>query len=786
MTRWLRGLAPAELEGILLRRPEAVAPPVPRTLGDLAGRLSQHHHVAAAINTLCAPAVQVLEAAQALLEPGDDAVTQAELGAMLGRDAEDPELVAALEVLFQRALAWRVGEKVVLAGPLRTMFEFPLGLGRPAASLLAARTADEVRRIGERLGVRLSGRTKQLAVTEVAAHLGHPERVRALAAEAPEELGEILRELAESTPAIRGEYGYLPTEIDWAIERGLLVSDGWDTAEMPREVSVALRGPGWHAPFVPRPPLPPLAVADAVAVEREAAAAAAALLGAATAILDAAPIALLKSGGVGAREIKRIRKATGVPEFDVGLIVELATGAGLLTSTDGEALPTPEYDHWLAEPPPAQLAALIDAWSEQLWVRPVGPPLKAEFGLPGTEGLRRTTLAVLAEMRGALPADGGLLLPLLRWHAPLALAMLDAGHPVSGGGGIRPDPSAAAGTAAAVTASLWREVTVLGLVARGAVTSLGRAVLEGVDLVEVAADLVTAPADRATFQADLTAVVSGAPSVELCRLLDSCATREARGAASVWRFTPGSVRQALDAGTSGEALIEALRAAGTLPQAVEYLIHDVARRHGSLRVRAVGCVLHGFDPALLAEVTADRRLAALGLAALAPSVLTSARPPAETLAALRAAGYAPVGEDTGGEIVLEVPAQRRAERPVTVRRVRRQAPAVRPAEAAALAAKLLAAPDTEPTRGRPVRQAPMPYLPEIMLRGLPFDDAVRLAEALENQTPVRIVYVDGDGRRTDRLVEPQEIDGYRLLAYCHLRQDDRAFSLSRIRAVTPP
>jgi hypothetical protein len=298
---------------------------------------------------------------------------------------------------------------------------------------------------------------------------------------------------------------------------------------------------------------------------------------------------------------------------------------------------------------------------------------------------------------------------------------------------------------------------------------------------------VTAPADRATFQADLTAVVSGAPSAELSRLLDSCATREARGAASVWRFTPASVRRALDAGTPAGELVEALREAGRLPQAVEYLIHDVARRHGSLRVRAVGCVLHGLDPVLLAEATADRRLAALGLAALSPTVLASARPPAETLAALRAAGYAPVAEDAAGEVLAEVPAQRRAERQVTVRRVRRQPPAVRPAEAAALAAKLLAAPLADrAAAGRAVRQSPPPPADAAVL-SLPLADSALLLDALANQKTVRIVYVAGDGRRTNRLIEPQEIeDGRRLLAYCHLRRDDRAFSLSRIRAVTPP
>ena len=75
--------------------------------------------------------------------------------------------------------------------------------------------------------------------------------------------------------------------------------------------------------------------------------------------------------------------------------------------------------------------------------------------------------------------------------------------------------------------------------ARGALSPLGRALLDGADLVAAADALVTAPAERATFQADLTAVVAGTPSAELNRLLGSCADREARGAASVWRFTPG-------------------------------------------------------------------------------------------------------------------------------------------------------------------------------------------------------------------------------------------------------
>ena len=131
----------------------------------------------------------------------------------------------------------------------------------------------------------------------------------------------------------------------------------------------------------------------------------------------------------------------------------------------------------------------------------------------------------------------------------------------------------------------------------------------------------------------------------------------------------------------------------------------------------------------------------------------------------------------------DLPAQRRAEPPVTVRRVRRQAPSVRPAEAAALAAKLLPAPAEH---RRPARSgaagsagaiASAPPRPAGRRRG------PRWSTRWRTSTPVRIVYVDGDGRRTDRLIEPLEVeDDHLLLAYCHLRDDDRAFALSRIRA----
>jgi hypothetical protein len=71
-------------------------------------------------------------------------------------------------------------------------------------------------------------------------------------------------------------------------------------------------------------------------------------------------------------------------------------------------------------------------------------------------------------------------------------------------------------------------------------------------------------------------------------------------------------------------------------------------------------VLHSDDATLLSEILLVKSLARLGLTALAPTVLTSTRPVAETLAALRAAGYAPVGENADGTIAFEKMTRHRA------------------------------------------------------------------------------------------------------------------------------
>ena len=124
------------------------------------------------------------------------------------------------------------------------------------------------------------------------------------------------------------------------------------------------------------------------------------------------------------------------------------------------------------------------------------------------------------------------------------------------------------------------------------------------------------------------------------------------------RFTPDSVRRALDAGATADGLLAELAAhsRGPVPQPLEYLVRDAARRHGRLRAGSASSYLRADDPSLLAGLAEDGRLASLGLVRLAPTVLASQAPVRELVDALRAHGLAPVVEGPDGQVLHVVAA----------------------------------------------------------------------------------------------------------------------------------
>lgn len=807
LSAWLRSLDVTRLAALLRARPDTLGPPPPATPEDLAHRLSSPRSTSAALQQLSAPALALSELLQAL----GGQVAPEELRRRIA--VEDPADAGAVELalaeLTTRALVVDRGGRWRLVGAMREAWPDPLGTGEPIAATLRRLPPEWGESIRLTLGVRRAPSAAKTAAA-VAEHLT-ADRVRELLEEAAPESRELL-EAAVAEGGVAAPGGTIatvaphrwrrPSAHSWLVDRGLLLPADAASLSAPREVVLAVRGDAWSLRLPLHPPEPVTVPADAEAAERESAAAAAAVLAAATELLEhlaARPAAALKTGGLGVREVRRLAKALQREEPVVLFAAHLADAAGLLAVHGEQVLPTPAYDEWRAAEPARRLASLLTAW----WAHPApltgrtddggkpAMPLAPGWGDPTAVTLRHDLLAALAGLpdgRGVVDVHG--LLNRVVWARPLSY------------------PPPVDGTLGRLAIAAWQEMEHLGLCAHGRATTLGRALPPGDEeaLLTRTRALLPPAAEQVRLQADLTAVVVGSPSAALAALLDEAADREARGSATVWRFRAASVRRVLDAGGSAEDLLDRLAAVAKdgVPQPLAYLIRDVARRHGHLAVSGLSCAVVATDPALLAEVAATRSLRPLAARLLAPTVLASAKPVAETVRLLREAGYHPVQHDRSGQVVLDKPSAHRAggraggrggARTRTARVVAAPARAVAPTpgrmSAEEVAAAILAAPvapaapaaSTGPAA--PIAATTTQERIRALAPRLAPDEVALLAHAVDTGDPVAIDYLDRNGTPTHRVVSSCELDPPFLEAWCHLRSDERVFTVSHIRAVAP-
>ncbi|MEW2300330.1 helicase-associated domain-containing protein [Streptomyces sp. NPDC006655] len=802
LATWLTSLDGSRLARVLGARKDAMSPPEPRSVGELADRLQRPGSVALVLPRLALPHLQVAEALAALGAPASRAALAELLGATDDRTAR--ELDGVLEALADQALVWPDGAgKLRMAGPLRHAWDAPLGLDAPLERLLAGATSEDLRGMLAALGIKPPG-TKPQRLAALVAHHSDPEQVVALVSKAPAAARELLERRTEGMPGqprsiVFGATGPgLEPGARWALERGLLIQDRhvYGPARMPAEVTLSLRGPGWHAPFAPLPPSVRTTSVTPAEVDHEASAAATTFVSRAVGVLSAcsgtAPTRL-KSGGIGARELARIGKAAQADDAVVRLALETAYAAGLLGRDGDRVAPTEEYDAWAEQEPPEQFAVLLQAW-RNLPLTPTdsrdedNKALPALAGAPPCNGCVTARHGLLAAA-GQLPAGQGAtatsdLGPLITWHRPLTHSSAPDGTPF---------------------ATVIREAEILGVLARGALSAFGVPLRAG-DTEALGREcrrLLPSATTTARIGADLTAVVTGTPSARLSSLLNAVADRETSGTASVWRFSVGSIRRALDAGRLGDDITADLAAvaAGPLPQPLSYLIADTARGHGRVRVTPAACVIHGEDPALLAELAAHRKLAKLGLRLLAPTVLISRSPLDTTLATLRAEGYAPVAETVEGTVRVEENRPLRAAAAVPAPRGSGARDSGRiaatgtaknsaPVDPDTLASRLLAAPPTPPEPAPFDGGPPFATDTEEIVAGwakhLPYSDVRQLAHAIDADAPITVDYVATSGNRTVRTLSRLELDPPYLEAWCHLREDMRVFTLSRIQGVMSP
>ncbi|MFI7279912.1 helicase-associated domain-containing protein [Micromonospora chersina] len=808
----LRTLPDESLAALLQLRPDLVVP-VPADVSALAIRAQSRVSVARALDGLDQFTLLILDAARLTRDPeGGGTSTKAILAlATAGPHPPAPATVrGAVNKLRALFLLYGPEHDLHVVGGVDEVSPYPAGLGRTAAEL----------------------------DPRAAAVCADPAKLRRTLLSAPPSARAILDRLAAGPPVgtvppgaldapATGEEDVLPPDlvnggaatgspIRWLVEHRLLVRmsavKGGGTVELPREVAQLLRrDSGPLGPLRTSPPLVSSPPREAKAVDSAGAGQTMEVVRHTEALLEALaaePAPVLRSGGVGVRDLRRLARGLGLDDPTTALIFEVAYAAGLLGELDltgsvtaryggdQQILPTGGYEVWRAASLAQRWEQLARAWltmTRQVGLvgqrddrdRPISV-LSAEAERAGAPAARRSVLAVLADLAPATAPTPDEVLALLDWRAPRRARGREAAH-----------------------REVLAEAAQLGVTGLGALTSYGRLLLaeltddeRGEDPLGLYSDaesgepstavraldaLLPAPVDHFLVQADLTVVVPGPPDPALAAELDVVAEHESAGGASVYRVTTASVRRALDAGYSADDLhaLFRRRSRTPVPQGLTYLVDDVARKHGGLRVGSAGGYVRSDDEALLTEVQADKRLEALAFRRLAPTVLVTPYQVNRMLTALRDAGYAPVPEDAGGAAVLSRPKTQRAPArgPVASRsldplaaprlpmpRLLGVVDQIRRGDAAARAARRA----PEVVRGT-ARKGPGPAHTHS-------DALAVLQQAVRDKALVWVGYVDAHGATASRLVRPVSIGAGYLRAEDERTEMLHTFALHRITA----
>ncbi|MGW0476988.1 helicase-associated domain-containing protein [Streptomyces coeruleorubidus] len=820
----LRGRDDVSLGALLRSRPDLITP-VPTDLTQLATRAGTRASVVRALERLDR---FTLQTAEALAVAADPATYDELLGLMAGDDA-DPAVAHALPhalgVLREQALVWGGDDRLRLVRTARELLApspqhpSPTGLGPTVQEATAGMSPGRIQEIVTAAGLP-STHDSVSAVTSLTELFTDRRRMAALLAEAPADSLDVLERLVWGPP-----YGQVTADpaprLRWLLDRGLLLPTAPGTVVLPREVALHLRRGLAHRTPEPVPPAVEAAAAHRPqVVDSTAAGQAYTALATVEELLkdwDEGGPAVLRAGGLSVRDLKRTAVALDVPEPVAAFWVELAYAAGLI-APDGEAderyAATPAYDEWLELPAAERWSGLVTAWlpvtrtpglvggrdAKDRTLSALGPGLDRS----AAPEVRHRVLALLAGLpEGAAPAAESVL-ARLRWERPLR-------------GAQREDDLR--GRLAEWALS---EAEMLGVTGRGALSAHGRALLgapaapakgpeaessgpgdklpvhhrpthvptlspaEQAVASAAAARLLTPllpePLDHVLLQADLTAVAPGPLRRPLADMLGVLADVESKGGATVYRFTPGSVRRALDAGQSASDLHAFLAAHSRtpVPQPLTYLIDDVARRHGHLRVGAASAYVRCDDDAVLNEILADKRATGLGLRRLAPTVLAAQSDPAGLLEGLRAMGFAPAAESAEGDVLITRAHAHRTP-PRTAPEPVPDGPPVPDDTLLAAALRAIRAGDLASTTPRKPGTAPE-VNGELPRTGSAETLATVQAAVLTGEA-LWIGYVNAEGAASQRVIAPIRVEGGFVTAYDHTADEVRTYPLHRITGV---
>jgi hypothetical protein len=810
------------LAALLRARPDLLSP-VPGDLGLLATRAGTRASVVRALERLDRFTLQTAEA----LAVAPDPATYDVLRALMTGDEGDPETGAALphavHVLREQALLWGADDRLRLVRTARELLApsaahpSPTGLGPTVAEATAGMSPTRLQEILAAAGLPTT-HDPVSAVHGLTSLFTDRARMDALLNTAPTDALTVLDRLVWGPPY--GEVSSDPTPpVRWLRDRGLLLPTSARTVVLPREVALHLRAGRAHRTPEPRPPQ--LATASAHSpkmVDLTAAGQAFTALSTVEDLLkdwDRGGPAVLRSGGLSVRDLKRTAAAMDLPEPTAAFWLELAYAAGLLAS-DGESderyAPTPAYDDWLDLPPQERWSRLAATWlratrtaglvggqdAKGRTLSALGPDLDRS----AAPEVRRRVLTLLASLPEGTAPDPDTVLARLRWERPqrgaagdlrtrLALWALDEAEQlgVTGRGALSAHGRALAGLDAAPAGSAPAGDDRVPPPSRTGGPTQAEAAAAALRAAALLAPLIPEPLDHVLLQADLTAVAPGPLRRPLAETLSVLADVESKGGATVYRFTPGSVRRALDSGQAASDLHAFLAAHSRtpVPQPLTYLIDDVARRHGHLRVGSASSYVRCDDDAVLGEILADKRSAGFGLRRLAPTVLAARAEPAALLDGLRTMGFAPAAESAAGDVLITRADARRTPARTAPVPVPEGPPvpdetllgaalhAIRAGDMAANAVRKPAADaGSSAEAAGPGRVLPRTSSAETL---------ATVQAAAMTGSALWIGYVNADGAASQRVIAPVRVEGGFVTAYDHTADEVRTYPLHRITGV---
>ena len=722
---YLRSVDDAALLNLFTARPDLVTP-VPPDIASLAVRACSAPSLARAIDSLNQWQFQVLEAAASLNEPFLEKSVVS---------LTDKEAKSALEHLVTVGLVYPSEDGMRLPTQLRDVIGTePAGLG-PASMA-------------------------KLKLSELES--------------APVDAKKVLERLVWGPP--RGSVGDIKNPgpgVTWLLEKKFLVPLDQRTVILPREVAIALRGGKIHKERFIKQPVLSGSKRDERQVNLAAIANVSTVLRWVEELLNFwadEPADALRAGGLGVRDLKIISTHLGVDESCTAFVAELAYLASLISfDADDRILPSSKFDIWLMQTPADRWQMLASQWLitsrvsglvgrvEAKNVAALGP----ELDRVNAARVRALTLDLLRENHGIAP-EWNSFKEVLSWRAP-----------------VRRNSSLQDELAE------WtlREAEWLGITGQGALSKFGAQFLDGDDLSSINEDLPKT-VDHILIQSDNTAIAPGPLEHEISQALAMMAEIESRGGATVYRFTESTIRRALDHGKTGDEIKTFLikTSKTPMPQPLEYLIADVAKKHGKLRVGNTSSFIRCEDTALISQIMNDKKLEILALRRIAPEVVICDMDATDAMRVLRECGYLPAGESANGMILTGPKTNRALTKPRPPRVIGEvEIPDIESLKTAIRALRTGEKSTYRQTRLRQVASEALGQLPRTTAN----ETMEILNQFIIDEKTLSIGYADNNGGVTHRIIDPIRISAGALVARDHATGEVQSFRIPRITGVAP-